>query len=103
MLMGHKIFRQCSQIWLEDVCKVLRHDSYCSGLLRLPWCGAHYRLTICWQIVTNLLPVIVNILTLNLSFKHENCSHASVEGAPTVSGHAFISPLGLGQAADTIV
>jgi hypothetical protein len=33
-------------IWLEDVCKVLRHDYTVNGLLRLPWCGAH-RLTIC--------------------------------------------------------
>jgi hypothetical protein len=32
-----------------------------------------------------------SILTLNVSFKHENCSRASVEGAPKVSGHAFIS------------
>jgi hypothetical protein len=29
MHMGHKYYRQCSHIWLEDVCKVLRHDSYC--------------------------------------------------------------------------
>jgi hypothetical protein len=31
------------------------------------------------------------ILILNVSFKHENCSHASVEGAPKVLGHASIS------------
>ena len=38
-------------------------------------------------------------------FKHQNCSHASVKGAPKVSGHASIpsGPLGLGGAADTMV
>jgi hypothetical protein len=31
------------------------------------------------------------ILILNVSFKHENCSHVSVEGAPKVPGRASFS------------
>ena len=31
------------------------------------------------------------ILILNVCFKHENCSRASVEGAPKVPGHASFS------------
>jgi len=31
MHMGHKTCRHCLYVWLEGVCKVLRHNSYCKG------------------------------------------------------------------------
>jgi hypothetical protein len=29
MHMGHKTYRHCLNAWLEDVCKVLRYNSFC--------------------------------------------------------------------------
>jgi hypothetical protein len=93
--MGHKNYRQYSHhIWLEDVCKVLRHDSYCKWAIeatmvwRTPAAPANCLVASCDQFTACNCE---SILTLNLSFKHENSSHTSVEGAPKVSGHAFIS------------
>jgi hypothetical protein len=92
MHMEHKNYMQCSHhIWLEDVCKVLRHDSYCKWAIEatMVWhTPPNYLLANCDQFTTCNCE---SILTLNVFFKHENCSHTSVESAPKVSGHAFIS------------
>ena len=47
--------------------------------------------------MTTLLPVIVKLYSYKMYLlKHENCSHASVEGAPKVPGHASFSSWAVG-------
>ena len=38
--MGHKTYRYCLNAWLEEVCKVLRHNSYCKWAVgaTMVWC-----------------------------------------------------------------
>jgi hypothetical protein len=103
--MGHKNYRQCSHIWLEDVCKVLRHDSYCKWAIEatMVWrTPADYLLANCDQFTACNCE---SILTLNVSFKHENCSLHKWKVPLKYRGMlSFPSgPLGLGQAADTMV
>jgi len=47
MHMGHKTCMPCLYAWLEDVCKVLRHNSYCKWAV-----GA----TIVWRTPANKTP-----------------------------------------------
>ena len=49
MHMRHKTYRHCSHAWLEDVCKVLRHTSYCKWAIE----G-----TMVWHTPANKTPVI---------------------------------------------
>ena len=46
MHMGHNNYRQCSNIWLEDVCKVLRHNSYCKWDIEATM--------VCWAFMADL-------------------------------------------------
>jgi len=53
MHMGHKTCRHCLYAWLEDVCKVSRHNSYCKWAV-----GA----TMVWRTPANKTPGYLVIL-----------------------------------------
>ena len=103
--MWHKTYRHCSHAWLEDVCKLLRHNSYCKWAIEA---------TMVWRTSANKTPGLSSVFVVSCCVQTNSPCHVKSMGIvpmhewkvplkyrgtlPFPSG-----PLGLGQAADTMV
>jgi hypothetical protein len=105
MHMGHKTYRHCLHAWLEDVFKVSRHNSYCKWAI-----GA----IMVWRTPANKMPRLSSVIvesccaqtncpchvkSMGIIPMHEWKVPLKYWGMLTFPG----GPLGLGQAADTMV
>ncbi len=104
--MGHKTYRNCSHAWLEDVCKVLRHNSYCGK-----WA---IEAAMVWRTPANKTPRLSSVIDVSCCVQTNSPCHVKSMGI--VPMHEWKVPLkyrgmlplpsgslGLGQAADTMV
>ena len=96
----------CLHAWLEDVCKVLRHNSYCKWVV-----GA----TMVWRKPANKTTRLSSIIVVSFCFQTNCPCHLKSMG--NIPMHEWKVPLkyywsmltypsgpsGLGQAADTMV
>ena len=102
---GHKTYRLCLHAWLEDVCKVLRHNSYCKWAV-----GA----TMVWCTTANKTPQLSSDIVVSCCVQ-TNCP-CHVKSMGIIPMHEWkvplkyrgmltfpSRPLGLGQEADTMV
>ena len=103
--MGHKTYRHCSHAWLEDVCKVLTHNSYCKWAIEA---------TMVWRTPANKTPRLSSVIVVSCCVQTNSPCHVKSMGIvpmhewkvslkywgnlPFPSGS-----LGLGQVADTMV
>ena len=61
--MWHKTYRHCSHAWLEDVCKLLRHNSYCKWAIEATMVWRTPARTKCPKYLVLLLFRVVSKLT----------------------------------------
>jgi hypothetical protein len=107
MHMGHKTYRHCSHAWLEDVCKVLKHNSYCKWAIEA---------TKVWRTPANKTPRLSSVIVIVVSCCVQTNSTCHVKSMGIVPMHEWkvplkyrgmlpfpSGPLGLGQAMDTMV
>jgi hypothetical protein len=105
MHMGHKTYRHCSHAWLEDVCKVLRHNSYCTWAIEA---------TKVWRTPANKTPRLSSVIVVSCCVQTNSPCHVKSMGIVPMHEwkvplkyrgmHSFPSgPLGLGQAVDNMV
>jgi hypothetical protein len=105
MHMGHKIYRHCLHAWLEDVCKVLIHNSYCKWAI-----GA----TMVWRTPANKTTQLSSVIVVSCCVQ-TNCP-CHVKSMGIIPMHEWkvplkyrgmltfpSGPLRLGQVADTMV
>ena len=103
--MWHKTYRHCSHAWLEDVCKVLRHNSECKWAIEA---------TMVWRTPAHKTPRLSSVIVVFCCVQTN--SPCRVRSMGIVPMHEWKVPLkyqgtlpfpsgslGLGRAADTMV
>ncbi len=81
--MWHKTYRHCSHAWLEDVCKLLRHNSYCKWAIEA---------TMVWRTSANKTPWLSSVIVVSCCVQTNSPCH--VKNMGIVHMHEWKMPLG---------
>ncbi len=92
--MWHKTYRNFSHAWLEDVYTLLRHNSYCKWANKMPWLSSVIVVSSCVQTKSPC-----HVKSMGIVPMHEWKVPLKYRGTLSFPS----GPLGLGQAADTMV
>jgi len=82
MHLGHKTYRHCSHAWLEDVCKVLRQNSYCKWAIKA---------TMGWRTPANKTPGLSSVIVVSCCVQTNSPCH--VKNMDNVPMHEWKVPL----------
>ena len=82
MHIGHKTYRHCLHAWLEDACKVLRHNSYCKWAIEA---------TMVWRKSANKTPWFSCVIVVSCCVQTNSPCHVKSMGI--VPMHEWKVPL----------